>query len=524
MDSNIEKIELIKKSFEYKLKGQYTDALSLLYRALEFDQYDADNVELLSQIAQLHYLLGNVKRSLEQYERALQINPHHTFSLQECYKIYDKEKNYREILKIAKKMFDFQKTPDSCFYYIDALIKNHDIQGALDTFDTFEDEFKREPDILYLISEISPSIKREVILKRIIDLDSSHRKANLALAKMSFENEKYDECIKYCLNISEDDAFAYYYIGLAEYKKHNYKSAIDNILKAINLDCDENDFYFELAKVYIDALEFENALFALKKSINHLLNKNKKENLDERYFLSGWIFLKLKQKSKALLNLGSIEATSKFYLNAKILMQTANLESLNISSAMKTLEEYYKTDCNNPFLVDALELIYKELKMYKNALLMCDRALELNPNSIYYMLEKIDLLIDANRLDEALSLVNQFNLIYKTCAQSYNSLTRIRYRLKDYNSALMSINKAISLDNQKPEYYYFQGLILNDIDNYSLAKTSLYNAIKYDPMCAKYYAQMAKSYLGLHELESALLYAKEAIEMDADEINYKKLA
>ena len=35
---------------------------------------------------------------------------------------------------------------------------------------------------------------------------------------------------------------------------------------------------------------------------------------------------------------------------------------------------------------------------------------------------------------------------------------------------------------------------------------------------------MAKSYVGLESYENALLYAKEAIELEANDINYKKQA
>ena len=70
--------------------------------------------------------------------------------------------------------------------------------------------------------------------------------------------------------------------------------------------------------------------------------------------------------------------------------------------------------------------------------------------------------------------------------------------------------------------YSFKGLILNDLNKFKEARTCIYSAITLKPDCAKYYYQMARSYFGLEEYEDALLYSKEAIELNPDDISYKK--
>lgn len=83
-----EKIELIKKSFELKHARRYKEAIEMLYKALEYDDIRQDNVELLSQIGDLHILLKNYDRALEEFQRALAINKKHIYSNQKCYDIY----------------------------------------------------------------------------------------------------------------------------------------------------------------------------------------------------------------------------------------------------------------------------------------------------------------------------------------------------------------------------------------------------------------------------------------------------
>ncbi|MBR2068954.1 MAG: tetratricopeptide repeat protein [Candidatus Gastranaerophilales bacterium] len=524
MDENIEKIELIKKSFELKHTKQYKEALVMLYKALEYDDYNQDNVELLSQIGEMHFMLKNYERALEEFSRALAINPNHTFSLQMCYEIYCKQNQISRALKVAQDMFEHDKNPVSCHCYFDALIKSDKKQDALALFNTLDENIKLDADVLYLISTISDENKRELLLKRIVQLDETNEPANIDMAEIEFKRGNYDEVIKYCLNVDENNPMALYYIGVIEAGKQNYSRAIDLFLNAIKNDNDTHDFYLALAKAYIDNSRFDEALNALKKSINYSLIKEDKTNLDEKYFLSGWILIKQNELSKALLNLGTVDEKSEYYTNAQILIQAINLKKFNLSGAKSTLEKYLETQSDNPFLLDSLAIVYKELKLYKNAIEMLKRALELYPQSNYYKLEIIDLLIDEKRYDEALELINDVREKYPNYACIYNSQTRVYYRLKEYDKALDSISKCIELDNKNSESYYFKGLILNDTEKYQEAKDSIYEAIKLNPSIAKYYNQMARSYQGLKEFDSALLYSKEAIELNQDEINYKKQA
>ncbi len=524
MDENIEKIELIKKSFQLKHLGQYKDALAMLYKALEYDSITQDNVELLSQIGEMHFLLGNYDRALEEFSKALSINPHHTFSLQTCYKIYCEQNQLQRALKVAQDMFEHDKNPISCYCYFEALIKSDKKQDAISLFNTLDETIKLDADVLYLISQISDDNKRELLLKRIVEFDETNEKANIDLAEIEYKRGNLNNVLKYCLNVEEDNPMALYYIGIIEAKKQNNSRAIELFIKAISIDNDNHDFYLDLAKAYIDAARYNEAIEALKKSINYSLIKEDRTNLDEKYFLSGWILIKQNELSKALLNLGSVDKKSSYYTNAQILIQIINLKKFNVAGAKSTLEKYLKDDFSNPFLLESLAFVYKELKLYKDAIQMFEHALELYPESNYYKLEIIDLLIDEKRYDDALNLIQEVQEKYPNYACIYNSKTRVYYRLKDYENAVLSIDNCIKLDNKNAESHYFKGLILNDTGKFEEAKASIYEAIKLNPSVAKYYYQMARSYQGIKDYNSALLYSKEAIELNQDDINYKRQA
>ncbi len=522
-DNNKEKIELIRKSFEFKHLKKYKEAIEMLYKALEYDDLAQDNVELLSQIGDLHLLLNNYDRAYDEFQRALSINKNHTYSQKRCFDIYFETDHLNKALKLAQKMCEENKTPENYYNYLKTLIKLEKYQDAIEIFNSVDEEIKLDVDILYLISTISRD-KKELILKKIIELDETNLKANLDLASIEFERKNFNKVVEYCTNIIEDNALASYYLGMAEANNQNYIKAIEFFSKAIELDYDEHDFYFDLAKTYIDIFWLDEALGVLKKSVNFSLIKNKLENLDEKYFIIGWILIKKGEFSKAILNLNSIKENSKLFPKAQILIQIINLKNMNLAKAKNVLEEYLENEKDNPLLLDTLGSVYKELKLYKQAIDIYSKALRIYPDSVYYNLEIIDLLIDNKDYDEALIKINDFTKKYQNCANIFNSLARIYYRLNDLNKTLEALNHFIELDKNTAESYYFKGLVLNDLSRFDEAKNSIYQAIKLNPNVAKYYSQMARSYQGLEEYENALLYTKEAIELNQNELNYKKQA
>ncbi|MBR5304832.1 MAG: tetratricopeptide repeat protein [Candidatus Gastranaerophilales bacterium] len=518
-----EKIELIKKSFELRNQKKYKSAIEMLYKVLEFQNDTQDSIEILSQLGDLSVLMNNFDRALEHFQKALSMNPNHEYCAQQCFEIYFKTNQLNKALRVALGMCENAKSSKSFYNHIKTLIAMDKKQDAIEVFNMLDEQIKMDVDILYLISGIDES-KKEVILKKILELDLGHVDANIGLALIEFDKGNYDKVIPYCLNIDEDNALALYLLARIEASKKNYSRAIELYLKAIELDNDEHDFYLDLAKTYIDISWFNEALVSLKKSINLSVAKNNLENIDEKYFLSAWILIKKNELSKALLNLESINKDSKLYSKAQILAQVVNIKKTDISSAIQKLELFFKEEQENGILIDTLAFCYKELKMYNKAIDVYKKGLKNYPDSIYYTLEIIDLLIDDKKYNEALDLIDDFSKIYQNCPNIYNSLARIFYRMKNYEKALVSIEEYFKLDKNNPETYYFKGLILNDIEQFDEAKKVIYTAIKFNPLEAKYYSQMARAYVGLKEYENALLYAKEAIEINQGEINYKKQA
>lgn len=524
-NTQISKIDLIKKAFELKSLKRYKEAIDCIKSVLAYqDNSIDDKVEMHAQLADILLSLNESANALEELKKVLKLNKAHTFALQKTFDIYMSDEKYDLAMNIAQTMCELSPNAYSYINYFNVLTKTERNKDAVEIFNNLNEDIKFEPEILYLIASVCDKDKKRIMLKKVVELDETHLKANLELAKLEYDDKRYNKVVDYCTNIIEENSLAYYYLALVEYKRSNYLKAIELFKQAIKIDNNEHDFDMDLAKAYIEVSCFTQALELIKKSISKSLILNDKTKLDEKFFLAGWVLIKLKENSKALLNLDSIEKTSPYYDKAQILIETINLKNSNISKAKIKLEKYLSKERNNPILFECLAEIYKDLKIYDKAVYLYKKALEIYPESIYYVLEIIDLLIDKKNYDEALKLINDFKEKYENCPSLYNSLARIYYRLKDYNKALENMQKCISLDSNTAESYYFKGLILNDLERHEEALEEIYTSIKYNPNCAKYYNQMARAYMGINELEDALLYSKEAIELKPEEIMFKKMA
>ena len=78
--TNNEVLEYITKSFDLKRQGFYKPAIEMLYKALTIEN---NNVEILSQLGELYYLLENNQRAISYIEKTLEIDPLHI----ECLKL-----------------------------------------------------------------------------------------------------------------------------------------------------------------------------------------------------------------------------------------------------------------------------------------------------------------------------------------------------------------------------------------------------------------------------------------------------
>ena len=99
--TNNEILSYITQSFDLKRQGYYKQAIEMLYKALAIE---GNNVEILSQLADLYFLLGNDERSRQYAEKALEIDENHLECLKLLAKLETKNNESSKAKEIAVKI------------------------------------------------------------------------------------------------------------------------------------------------------------------------------------------------------------------------------------------------------------------------------------------------------------------------------------------------------------------------------------------------------------------------------------
>ena len=123
--ANKEVLEYITKSFDLKRQGFYKPAIEMLYKALTIEN---NNIEILSQLAELYYLLENNQRAINYIEKTLELNPLHIDCLKLMKKIYMNDGNYIEAQKAAVKIFNINQTKENLAIRLEILNKINDFE------------------------------------------------------------------------------------------------------------------------------------------------------------------------------------------------------------------------------------------------------------------------------------------------------------------------------------------------------------------------------------------------------------
>ena len=135
MTNNNEILTYITQSFDLKRQGYYKQAIEMLYKALAIE---GNNVEILSQLADLYFLLGNDERVRQYSEKTLDINPQHLECLKLLAKLEIKNNNLEKAKEIAGKILEISSSSEYVAEYISILRRSGDFDAIKEYKDSHE--------------------------------------------------------------------------------------------------------------------------------------------------------------------------------------------------------------------------------------------------------------------------------------------------------------------------------------------------------------------------------------------------
>lgn len=511
---NTQCIDYIKQAFELKESKNYKPAIEMLYKALELDN---DNVEILSQIGEMYFLLNNYSRALQYFEKALLINPNHINSLDITKKIKERQGDMDEVLNISKKIFEFAPSENSLKNLMNVLIKLKlfcEIEKYTNS-EYFTSNVKIECANAYYLNGETEKAK-----ELLAQCDIDNEKTMLLQGKIKFNENNFDAAKEIFNSIGKisQNPEVLNYLGLFELENMNFIEAIKDFSKASNLDKHNSVYYFNLGNAYFYNGWIEEAQKAYQKAL--YINP---ENLDYRYALA-YLYYDKKDYIKAQNEIDAILENSSAHNQAKVLKALLLAQKKDFIGAKNILEDNLKNGANDDFTKSALSKVYVELNIYKKAEELLNEMIEKNPQNLNYMNDLVEIYIKEKDYEKALELVDKILNINPNYISACILGAKAAYLKEDYEQSKGYAQDAISLDINCAQGYYYLALVREKTNDIEEAIECMKRAILYDLNNSEYYDRMSDLYKEKEDYKTALEYMSEAANIDNSEEYKQKYA
>lgn len=500
-----EAINYIKKSFELKSQNRFKQSIDMLYKALTLEP---NSLEILSELGQLYFLLQKIDRASYYANKVLELEPNHhesTFLLQE---IYIKQQKFSEAKKLMDKIFGEDPSDTNLIKKIELLEKIDDKEALEEIFNS---KSQLSPQVLYKLSTIFGKEKSLELLENALEKDENNQKITLALAKLYFEIGQTQKSKELFLKLDvQNDGEILNHLGLFDLEALKYSSAIKYFEKACAME-ENAQYFYNLASAY-----FLNGW--LDEAQNFFMKAIQLDPKNEHYHYSlAYLYFQQKNYEKASSELKHSGAAG------HVLLSLILAKNGDLLKAKSDLENHIKIHESDDFALFSLGKINQELLLADLAVKNIEKAVELNPKSIEYLINLSEIYIAKKEFDKAQKIAESILDINDKYIYAYVILAEIELNKNEFDECFEIAQKIIKLDENCAQGYYYNALALFNQHDTTFAIESLKKSISLDLENASLYMKMSEFYQDLGQFKLAFDWAKEACDIDDRNYTYKWL-
>ena len=514
---NTQSIDYIKQAFELKESKNYKHAIEMLYKVLEIEN---DNLEILSQIGELYFLMNNYTRAVQYFEKVLQIDSSHVNSLKYMRIIKERLGDLDSSLEFAQKIFEVSPGCENLKDLIKVLVKLNlfcEIDKYIDS-EFFNDDVKFE-----CINALYSNGEQEKAKNLLQTCDIDDENVLFIRGKIKFDENDFEgaEEIFNRIGKNSQNPEILNYLGLFELERMDFINAIKNFSKAANLDKSNSLYYFNLGNAYFYNGWMEEAQKAYQKAL--YINP---ENIDYRYALA-YLHYDCEEFVKAQTEIDAILEANVHHSQAKVLKALLLAQNKDYIGACKILEQNLKDGNSDDFTKSSLSKIYVELNMFSKAEELIGEIVKNNPENLNYMTELGELYFKIKNYDKANEVAEKILEINSNYIAGDILGAKSSFEKGDLELAKTYAQDAISLDINCSQGYYYLALVREKSGDIEEAIECMKRAILYDLNNPKYYVKMSEFYQAIGKYEDAFAYIKEASDIDKSAKNqelYMQLA
>lgn len=505
----------IQHAFELKEQKCYKQAIEMLYKVLEDEN---DNCEILFQIGELYYLLNNLQRAIQYFEKVIAINSNHSDSLAMLKKIYIKTNMFDEAQRYAKIIFDNNPTSHNLAELISLSGKN----GDYTLIDKYQNSHLANSEVLFSISKVyyekGEIQKSKEILEQINDSDD----AKILLGRIYFDESNFEKSkeIFSKLPANYENPEVLNYRGLFYIEDLNFLEAIKSFSKAYSLDKQNACYAYNLGNAYFYNGWIKEATKTYLEAICLA-----PEALDYRYSLA-YLYYETQAFDKAQKELDYILEKAPTHYQAVVLNALLKFKNKDFLGAQNDLENILKTK-EDEFAQISLVKVYNELQMFDKAANILTPLMQKYPKKSNLQCELAQTLICQKKNQEALNILEKVIADNENYIPAYGLAAQAAFAEGNLEKTKYFAQRSISLDMNYAQGYYYLALVRKTEKDYDEAIECMKRAITYDLNNAEFYSEMSEIYKIKNEIKAALEYANEASELDNStkyKIRYSELA
>ena len=511
--------KFLKQAFQLQEEKHYKQAIEALYKALCIE---SDNIEILSQISHLYFLMNNFERSLEYAEKILDIDPNHIDTLKIVVNINKVTKKYAKALQFAEKLYRLSPDIDNFVTYLEMLTECNQHNTVINEIENSKFNYEERKNEKLLLIEGYSRLKLNQIFKaigifqEIIKLYPSNTDARFYLGVIYYQKHQEADAEKLFNSVLDEIQCdrTYNYLGLLKLDQHKIADAINYFQFAIKIEQNNPLYYYNLGTAY----SLNGWLIEAENSFKHAVFLEP-DNIIYNYSLA-YLYYERHDLKKALENIDHILQIKPDYADAVILKELINAKNGDLIGAKNTLTNLAEKVTNNDFLYYAMAKIYKEIPMYKEAIDSLQQALFIKPESLEYLSELADCYCELGKYQVAQDIITKVLYLNKHFIFAYLLQAKMNIKQNKYTEAAKIVDNTIKLDSSCAKAYKYMAVICaaQGLKNKSIENAKI--AVSLQPSNHKYYAFLGKLYFDAQEYDSAFLYYKEASMLDELNVDY----
>ncbi|WP_158295783.1 tetratricopeptide repeat protein [Planktothrix agardhii] len=277
------------------------------------------------------------------------------------------------------------------------------------------------------------------------------------------------------INVNSDNANAYIYRGLARSDLKDYQGAISDYDKALKIDPNNAIAYVNRGSVRIDLKDYQGAISDCDKALKI------DPNNAVAYLNRGNARHYLKDYQGAISDFDKALKIDSNYADAYVNRGNARYYLKDYQGAISDYDKALKIDPNTANAYAGRGNVRNNLKDYQGAISDYDKALKIDSNDAITYNNRGSARSDLKDYQGAISDYDKALKVDPNYAAAYYNRGNARRNLKDYQGAISDYDKALKIDPNYAAAYVNRGLTRSDLKDYQGAISDYDKALKIDP-------------------------------------------